>query len=133
MSSLNKVFLLGRLGRDPEVRFLGSGTAMCSLSVATDRSWKDKKTDDWKKETTGSNVQVGGKTAERGGESLAKGSTVHVEGRISVREYEKDGQKKKAFEIVADSVTFMDPRGSGGAPTDRRPQTGMIPDDDIPF
>lgn len=105
---INRVTLLGRLGRDPELRYTGSQQAVCNLSVATDRAWTTKD-GERKKETEWHRVQVWGASAEACEKYLAKGRRVYVEGRISTREYEdKNGEKKRSTEIVAELVKFLD-------------------------
>lgn len=128
MSSVNRVQLLGRLGKDPELRKTANGKAVCNFSVATSEKRGDKE------ETTWHEIVTWEKTAENCAKFLAKGREVFVEGRIQVREYEaKDGSKRKAFEIVADRVTFV---GSNKAPASPQ-QAAEAPSeatlDDIPF
>ena len=101
MSSLNKVILMGRLGRDPELRHTKAGNPVASWSLATGRG-------DKKDPTEWHNITAWGRTAELAAEYLQKGSMVLVEGRIKSREYtDKEGQQKRAYEIVAYQVTFM--------------------------
>jgi single-strand DNA-binding protein len=130
---MNKVFLIGRLGRDPEVRFIGTGKAVCTLSLATDEHWTDasgakQKRVDWHR------VQVWGKQAEACGKYLATGREVLVEGSIRTREYEKDGTKRYVTEVVAQRVQFL---GGDGQRRDDRPDSAdaaPVPEDgDIPF
>jgi single-strand DNA-binding protein len=109
MASINEVFLIGNLGKDPEVRFTGSGQAVCNFTLATNETWNDK---DGKKneKVEWHRVVVWGKAAESCGEYLAKGRQVCVRGRIQTREWEKDGEKKYTTEIVAHAaggVTFL--------------------------
>lgn len=111
MSGVNKAILVGRLGRDPEVKFASSGNAVCNFSVATSEKWKGKDGKEQER-TEWHNVVVFGKLAEICGEHLAKGREVYVEGRIQTDEYEgKDGQKKKSTKIVAQQVTFIGSKG----------------------
>lgn len=131
---VNLVVLVGRLGKDPDVRFTPSGRAVCSFSLATDERWTD---DSGAKQerTTWHNVVVWGKQAEACGQYLAKGRQCYVEGKIQVREYEdKEGSKRKAFEIVASNVRFL---GDGKQRTETRAEGFVAPagegDNDISF
>jgi len=118
-ASVNKVILIGNLGRDPETRFTNSGSSVTSFSVATkdsfaDRSGARQERTDWH------NITVWGKQGEACAQYLKKGSPVYIEGRISYREYEaKDGSgKRKATDIVALTVQFLSSRGGGAPATD---------------
>jgi len=116
---LNKAILIGNLTRDPELKTLPSGAAVCSFSLATNRVWKDK--DGAKQESTDyHNVVVFGRQAETSAQFLKKGQSVLVEGRIQTRSWDdKDGTKKYRTEIVADRVQFGPKSGAagGGAPS----------------
>jgi single-strand DNA-binding protein len=107
MASVNKVILIGNLGKDPEVRYTQGGQAVCNFSIATSEKWNDK--DGAAQERTEwHNVTVWGKSAEHCGQYLTKGRSVYVEGKIQTREYEdKDGVKRKAVDIIAQVVTFL--------------------------
>lgn len=122
----NSATIVGRLGRDPDTKFTGSGTAVANFSVATDYGFGDKK------KTTWINIVAFGKTAEAVGKFLKKGSLVLVEGRIEIREYEPKGggEKKKVFEIIANNVRFLDKVVKSAAEGEGSQET---PDDDIPF
>src|SRR5450432_3381020 len=110
--SVNKVILIGNLGRDAETKFTPSGVAMTRFAVATSRRWKDQQTGEWKEETDWTNVVVW--RSENVGQYLTKGKQVYVEGRLQTRSYEdKDGQKKYSTEVVADEVMLL---GRGDAP-----------------
>ena len=99
---MNKVILHGRLGKDPEVKYLASGKAVANFSVATDDGWGDNKQTNWH------NVTAWEKTAEAVGKFLTKGSEVIVEGRIQYRSYDdKDGKKRYVTDIVATHVEFV--------------------------
>lgn len=133
---INKATILGRLGKDPEVRYTQSGTAVCNLSVATSESWRDKQTGEKQERTEWHRVSMFGKLAEIAGEYLAKGSLVYLEGRIQTREYEKDGIKRYATEIVANEMKMLDgkPAESRREPAKPEPAPGGDDfDDDIPF
>ena len=111
--SVNKVILIGNLGRDAETKFTPSGVAMTRFAVATSRRWKDQQTGEWKEETDWSNVVLW--RQENVGQYLTKGKQVYVEGRLQTRSYEdKDGQKKYATEVVADEVMLLGGRGDSG-------------------
>ena len=111
--SVNKVILVGNLGKDAETRFTTSGVAMSRFTVATSRRWKDTATGDWKEETDWHTVVVW--RQENLAQYLTKGKQVYVEGRLQTRSYEdKDGQKKYSTEVVADDVILLGGRGEGG-------------------
>lgn len=112
---LNKALIIGNLTRDPELKSLPSGAAVCTLGVATNRVWKDK--DGAKQESTEyHNVVVFGRQAETSAQYLKKGQSVLVEGRIQTRSWEgQDGQKRYRTEIVADRVQFGQKAGGGGS------------------
>jgi single-strand DNA-binding protein len=108
--SVNKVILVGNLGRDAETKFTPSGTAMTRFSVATTRSWKDQQSGEWKEETNWTNVTLW--RQENVANYLTKGRQVYVEGRIQTRSYEdKEGKKVYATEVVADDVILLGGRG----------------------
>jgi single-strand DNA-binding protein len=112
--SLNKVMLIGNLGRDAEMKYTPSGVPVSRFSVATTRRWKDQQTGEWKDDTTWTNVVLW--RNENLAPYLTKGKQVYVEGRIETRSYEdKDGQKKYATEVVADEVMLLGGRGDGGS------------------
>jgi single-strand DNA-binding protein len=116
MLSLNKVMLTGRLTRDPETKYLSSGTAVTNLGIAVNRRFLDKN-NEWRDETTFLDVETWGKLAERCAETLKKGRPVYVEGRLKSDSWEKDGQKQTKIRISADRVSPFDvpSRGDGGA------------------
>jgi single-strand DNA-binding protein len=110
--SVNKVILLGNLGRDAETKFTPSGASVTRFSVATTRSWKDQQSNEWKEETNWTNVSVW--RQENLANYLTKGRQVYVEGRLQTRSYEdKDGKKVYATEVVADDVILVGSRGEG--------------------
>ncbi|MGC2657233.1 MAG: single-stranded DNA-binding protein [Bryobacteraceae bacterium] len=159
--SVNKVILVGNLGRDAETKFTASGAAVTRFSVATTRSWKDQQTNEWKDETTWTNVTVW--RQENLANYLTKGKQVYIEGRLQSRSYDdKDGKKVYVTDVVADEVILLGGRGDsaglepGSAPPARssgassRPRTQGAPsspqapdedpfggqgitDDDVPF
>ncbi|MDH4059519.1 MAG: single-stranded DNA-binding protein [Aquincola sp.] len=158
MASVNKVILIGNLGRDPEVRYAPSGSAICNVTIATSRQWKDKTSGERQEETEWHRVVFYDRLAEIAGEYLKKGRPVYVEGRLKTRKWtDKDGVEKYTTEIVADQMQLLGSRegmgdgggeGSGarsGAPASRpaggaakpaaqKSSTGFDDmDDDIPF
>ena len=113
---VNKVILIGNLGKDPEVRYTAGGQAVANLRIATSRSWTDKASGQKKEETEWHDVEVWGKQAEQVGEYLAKGRQVYVEGRLKTDKWQDktSGQERSRVKIVADSVGFLG-GGAGGA------------------
>jgi len=120
MASVNKVIIIGNLGRDPEVRYTPSGSAVCNVSVATTRNWKSKDSGDRVEETEWHRVVFYDRLAEIAGEYLKKGRPVYVEGRLKTRKWQdKDGKDTYTTEIVADQMQLLGGReggGGGGAP-----------------
>ena len=110
MASVNKAIIIGNLTRDPELRHTQGGTAVCTLSIATNRTWKDKN-EEKQEEVEFHRVTVWSKTAENVAKFCAKGKQVYVEGRLKTTSYEKDGEKKYSTEIVADQVLFLGSKG----------------------
>lgn len=125
--SVNKVILLGNLGKDAETRFTPQGTAVTSFSVATTRKWKDKQTGDWKEETNWTNVVLW--QQENVTQYLTKGRQVYVEGRLHARSYDdKDGNKRYVTEVVADEVILTGGRGGeGGGSEEGAPRMASAP------
>ena len=117
MASVNKVIIVGNLGRDPETRYLPSGEAVTNISVATTDTWKDKASGEKKEATEWHRVSFFGKLAEIAGEYLKKGSQVYVEGRLQTRKWQdKDGAEKYTTEIVADRMQMLGSRAGAGEP-----------------
>lgn len=153
--SVNKVILVGHLGRDAELKFTPSGVAMARFSISTNRRWKDQQSGEWKEETDWSNVVLW--RSENLANYLTKGKQVYVEGRLQTRSYEdKDGKKVYSTEVVAEDVILLGGglgAGSGdrpaanqaraAAPAGRPPSTPAAPsgdvysegitDEDVPF
>ena len=152
--SVNKVILVGHLGRDAETKFTPSGVSVTKFAVATSRSWKDQQTNEWKEETNWTNVVLW--RQENLANYLTKGKQIYVEGRLHSRSYDdKDGKKVYTTEVVADEVLLLGGRGEGGpgggapsgppggrrgggpsgAPAGDEDQFGGmgISDDDVPF
>ena len=140
MASINKVLLLGNLGRDPELRSTPKGNKVLNFPMATSRRWKDRETEEVRNETDWHRIVVWGRQAEVLSEYLKKGSQVHVEGRLQTRSWsDNDGAKRYTTEIVASRIQML------GRPEDRRapepvdeaeaPTSSNEPgiDEDIPF
>lgn len=116
MASVNKVIIVGNLGRDPETRYMPSGDAMTNIAVATTDSWKDKATGEKKEQTEWHRISFFGKLAEIAGQYLKKGSAVYVEGSLRTRKWtDKDGIERYTTEIRADSMQMLGGRQSGGS------------------
>src|SRR5215208_1462136 len=117
MASVNKVILVGNLGRDPETRYMPDGAAITNVSVATSFQWTDKASGEKKEETEWHRVVFRGKLAEIAGEYLKKGSQVYVEGRLRTRKWQdKEGQEKYTTEIMAERMQMLGSRAGGGEP-----------------
>ncbi|MGH6610369.1 MAG: single-stranded DNA-binding protein [Burkholderiaceae bacterium] len=155
MASVNKVILIGNLGRDPETRYTADGAAITNITIATSDRWKDKATGEMKEATEWHRISFFGRLAEIAGEYLKKGRPVYVEGRLRTRKWQdKEGQDRYTTEIVADNMQMLGSReGMGGgadmdggdesrtarsAPAANRPAAKSTAgvadiDDDIPF
>jgi len=120
MASVNKVILIGNLGRDPEVRYAPSGSAICNITLATSRNWKDKTTGERQEETEWHRVVFYDRLAEIAGEYLKKGKSVYIEGRLKTRKWQdKEGVEKYTTEIIAQEMTMLGGReGPGGGGDD---------------
>jgi len=138
MRGVNKVILIGNLGKDPEMRYLPSGQAVTKFSLATGSRWKDKD-GQWQDRTDWHNIVAFGKTAEICNEYLKKGRQVFIEGRIQTRSYDdRDGNKKWITEIIAQSMEMLGRKGEGEEEIPEaveEPQGGETKseDDDLPF
>lgn len=152
MKGVNKVILVGNVGKDPETRYAAGGTCVTTLSVATSESWKDKHSGEQKERTEWHRVKFFGRLAEIAGEYLKKGSQVYIEGSLRTEEYEKDGVKRYSTDIVAAEMQMLGGRRDDGEQREQRdrgqargPQQGTprhaapaaqgaaFEDDDIPF
>jgi len=117
MASVNKVILIGNLGRDPEVRYTPGGSAVCNISLATTRNWKDKNSGEKMEETEWHRVVFFDRLAEIAGEYLKKGRPVYVEGRLKTRKWtDKDGVEKYTTEVMADQMQLLGGREGMGGP-----------------
>jgi len=135
MSSLNKVMLIGNLGRDAELKYTPGGAAVATLSLATNSVWNDKNTGQRQEKVEWHRVVVWGKTAESLAQYLVKGKQIYVEGNLQTRDWtDKDGVKRYTTEVRAFEVTLL---GGGGAKSDAAPHpaetAGPDDDDTIPF
>ena len=117
MASINKVILIGNLGKDPEVRYMPSGSAICNITVATSRQWKNKESGEKMEETEWHRVSLFDRLAEVAGEYLKKGRSVYIEGRLKTRKWtDKEGVERYTTEVVADVMQLLGSReGMGGA------------------
>ena len=138
---INKVVLIGRLGRDPEVRYTADGQAVANFSVATSEKWKDKNTGEMQERTEWHNIVAWRRLGEICGEYLSKGKLVYIEGKLQTRSWEKDGVTRYTTEVVASEMKMLEARDASGSyrpPEDnamRKASKPSIPDDDddIPF
>lgn len=154
MASVNKVILVGNLGRDPELRYTPGGQPVANFSIATSESWNKKDGSGKEERTEWHRIVAWGRTAELCAQYLAKGRTVYIEGRLQTREWEnKEGQKQRTTEVIAISVQFIGGGGGAGGAAPRVGQAGAggpttggggsgggggfdggpPPDDEIPF
>jgi single-strand DNA-binding protein len=117
MASVNKVILIGNLGRDPETRYSADGAAITNITLATTDRWKDKASGEMKEQTEWHRVAFFGRLAEIAGEYLRKGRPVYIEGRLRTRKWQdKEGQDRYTTEIVADQMQMLGSREGAGAP-----------------
>jgi len=122
MASINKVILIGNLGKDPETRYAPSGEAICNITLATTDTWRDKASGEKKEATEWHRVVFFGKIAEIAGQYLRKGSAVYVEGSIRTRKWQdKDGQDRYTTEIRADEMKMLGGRKEDDARADNAP------------
>jgi single-strand DNA-binding protein len=144
MASLNKVMLIGNLGKDPELRHTASGMAVATFSIATSERVKNKQTNEWEKKTDWHNVVLWDKQATLAGQYLTKGSTVYIEGRLQTRKWQdRDGNARYTTEVVGSSLEFLSSKGegsrSGGGDSSYEPSGSSnydeppMMEDDIPF
>ncbi len=140
---VNKVILVGNLGKDPDTRYMPSGSAVTNFSIATSESWKDKQTGEQKDRTEWHNISMFGRLAEIAAEYLRKGSQVYIEGKLRTRKWQdKQGNDRYTTEVVADEMQMLGGRSGGGAPAASQDSGSSSPspqsspddfDDDIPF
>lgn len=135
MASLNKVLLIGNLGRDPEIRYTGSGTAVASFSLATSERFKNKG-GEWEERTEWHNIIFWGRLAEIAGEYLAKGKTVFIEGKLQTRKWQdRDGKDRYTTEIIGEKMLMLSRKNgtNGDEPDQFNGGQGPSEGDDIPF
>ncbi len=142
MAGLNKVILIGNLGRDPEVNYTPNGLAVAKFSIATSLSWKDKNSGEKKEKTEWHRIVAFGKLGEICGEYLSKGKQIYVEGRLETSSWEKDGVTRYNTNIIASDMQMLGPKNQGSSIPQEQPATPEYsgpplpedaPDDDIPF
>jgi len=115
MASINKVIIIGNLGRDPEIRYTPNGSAVCNVSLATTRNWKDKASGEKREETEWHRVVFFDRLAEIAGEYLKKGSSCYVEGRLRTRKWaDKEGKDQYTTEVMAETLQLLGGRAGGG-------------------
>lgn len=144
--TVNKVILVGNLGRDPEVRYTPNGLAVATLALATTESWKDKQSGENQERTEWHRVALYSRLAEIAGEYLRKGSKIYIEGRLQTRKWQdkNSGQDRYTTEVIADSLQMLDSKGGGnndGMASTTKSAPAEMPqaepmdsfDDDIPF
>ena len=135
--SVNKFIGIGNLGRDPEMRFMPNGNAVCNFSIAISEKYKDKTSGEQKEVTEWVNIVMFGKLAEIAGEYLGKGSKVYVEGKLKTEKYtDMNGVEKYTTKVVAEKMDMLSSKGENKPATSRPAATPMpddLPDDDIPF
>jgi single-strand DNA-binding protein len=143
---VNKVILIGNLGKEPEMRYTPNGVAVANLTIATSESWKDKTSGENVERTEWHRIVMFQRLAEIAGEYLHKGSKIYIEGRLQTRKWQDktSGQDRYTTEIVADSMQMLDSKGgAGGAPSTEKSSASSSPtetapaldtfDDDVPF
>lgn len=145
MSGVNKVILVGRLGKDPEVRHLENGATVANFSMATSETYKDKTTGEKKEITEWHNIVLWRGLADVASKYLHKGDMVYIEGKLRTRSWEKDNITRYSTEVVGDNMTMLSPKSSGGqsdyspssAPSSQGQQDDYKPSsnssDDLPF
>jgi single-strand DNA-binding protein len=142
MGGLNKAMIIGRLGRDPEMRYTPDGVAIANFSIATSEDWKDKNTGEKKEKTEWHRIVAFRRLAEVCGEYLTKGKQVYIEGRLQTSSWEKDGVTKYTTEIIADKMQFLDSKSEAPSKSSSSGDTAAYDnyinaksdtDDDIPF
>ena len=123
MASVNKVILVGHLGKDPETRYMPNGDAITNATLATSESWKDKQTGEKKEQTEWHRLVFYRKLAEIAGQYLRKGSLIYIEGSLKTRKWQdKDGQDRFTTEINADEMKMLGSKGDGQQQEGQRPQ-----------
>lgn len=139
---VNKVILIGRLGRDPEVRHTGSGTPVCNFTLATNERFKDRN-GEWQDRTEWHRIVAWSRLAEQCANLLSKGKLCYIEGRLQTRDWnDREGNKRQTTEVVAGLMRVLTPKGAGDATLNMEMEGGVEPpedttfdasDDDVPF
>ena len=128
MASINKVIIIGNLGRDPEVRYTPSSAAVCNLRIATTRSWKDKQSGEKQEETEWHSVVLYDRQAEVAGEYLKQGRPVYIEGRLKTRKWQdKEGQDRYTTEVIAETMQLLGGRDDSEKPAPQSNQQRQQP------
>ncbi len=144
MAGINKVILVGNLGRDPEMRYLPSGSAVANFSIATSEMWQDKESGEKREKTEWHRIVAFGRLGEICGEYLSKGRQVYIEGKLQTRSWEKDGVTRYTTEIIASAMQMLGTKDSAAGDSPRTPANAYAqqpssqpfpeaPEDDIPF
>jgi single-strand DNA-binding protein len=139
MAGVNRVILIGRLGKDPEVKYTQDGTAVAKFSIATSETWKDKNSGEKQERTEWHNIEAWRRLGEICGEYLRKGSQVYVEGKLKTESWEdRDGNKRWTTKIVAREMQMLGSKGEEGGPSNEHDGPNHsapidVPEDDIPF
>lgn len=141
MASVNNVTIIGNLGKDPEVKYMPSGEAVCNFPVACNEQWKKKDTGEKQEHTEWFRVAVFGKLAEVCGKYLTKGKQVYIEGKLRTRSYEKDGETKYSTELICSEMKMLGVKDDGNEqpskatskPSSKTHDEEVSFDDDIPF
>ncbi len=141
MAGVNKVILVGRLGKDPEIRYMPSGVTVANFVIATSEEWKDRETGQKQERTEWHRIVAWRRLGEICGEYLRKGIQVYIEGKLQTRSWDdRDGNKRYTTEIVAQNMQILTPAANKGARPESTEEGGMpydepitIPEDDIPF
>ncbi len=142
MASLNKVMLIGNLGKDPELRHTADGTPVATFSLATSERYRNKQSGDWEEKTEWHNIVLWRRDAETAGQYLTKGKTVYIEGKLQTRKWQdRDGNNRYTTEIVGDKMVMLSSKGESARRNDNTETAGVsatydeppIMDDDIPF
>lgn len=135
---VNKVILIGRLGRDPEMRYTAGGTPVCNFTLATDENFKDK-SGEWQRRTEWHRIVAWSGLAERCSQLLSKGKLAYIEGRLQTRDWDdREGNKRRTTEIVINRMRILTPRGEPGLDIEAGPEppedtVPEITDEDVPF
>lgn len=138
MAGLNKVMLIGNLGKDPELRHTPDGTPVATFSIATSDRYKNKQSGEWEERTEWHNIVLWRRDAETAGQYLAKGKTVYIEGKLQTRKWQdRDGNTRYTTEIIGERMVMLSPKGDSGRRDSGDPAASFeeppFQDDDIPF